>query len=69
MRTERNPLGPGPARPPAARPEAAGLRRAARFPLHGEEMIAKQVQQPGSSGRVYLPQHWVGKRVKAVRAG
>ena len=38
-----------------------------RFKSYGEEMIEKVVRQSGSSGRVYLPQEWVGKCVRIIR--
>ena len=30
------------------------------------EVIEKKVKQSGSSGRVYVPKSWVGKRVKVL---
>jgi len=32
-----------------------------------KEMIEKKVKPSGNSGRVYLPQDWVGKHVKIIR--
>ena len=60
-------------KPSADRDPSGNLQAAAASPMHikfkifGEEMITKQVKQSGSSGRVYLPRHWVGKQVKIVR--
>lgn len=34
--------------------------------LTGFEMLEKQVNKSGNSGRVYVPVEWVGKRVKVV---
>ncbi|HZX45022.1 MAG TPA: DUF2080 family transposase-associated protein [Candidatus Nanoarchaeia archaeon] len=34
--------------------------------LNGYEMIEKQVNKSGNSGRVYVPVEWVGKKVKIV---
>ena len=34
--------------------------------LVGFEMLEKQVNQSGNSGRVYVPIEWVGKRVKII---
>lgn len=34
--------------------------------LKGFEMLEKQVNKSGNSGRVYLPIEWVGKKVKIV---
>lgn len=38
-----------------------------KFESYGEEMIEKQVKESGTSGRVYLPSEWVGKKVKIIR--
>lgn len=38
-----------------------------KFEVYGEELVEKEVGQSGNSGRVYLPQDWVGKRVKIIR--
>jgi len=35
--------------------------------LSGFEMLEKQVNKSGNSGRVYVPVEWVGKRVKIIR--
>jgi putative transposon-encoded protein len=34
---------------------------------YSEEMLEKVVRLSGNNGRVYLPRHWVGSRVKIVR--
>lgn len=34
--------------------------------LTGFEMLEKQVNKSGNSGRVYVPVEWVGKRVKII---
>jgi putative transposon-encoded protein len=34
--------------------------------LIGVEMLEKQVNKSGNSGRVYVPVNWIGKRVKVV---
>lgn len=34
--------------------------------LKGFEMLEKQVNKSGNSGRVYVPVEWIGKRVKVV---
>ena len=38
-----------------------------KFEVYGEEMIEKEIKMSGNSGRVYLPPHWVGHRVKIIR--
>lgn len=35
--------------------------------LEGYEVMEKEVKQSGNSGRVYLPNAWVGTRVKIIR--
>jgi len=37
-----------------------------KIQLTGFEMIEKQVNKSGNSGRVYVPVEWIGKRVKVV---
>lgn len=34
--------------------------------LTGFEMLEKQVNKSGNSGRVYVPVEWIGKKVKIV---
>jgi len=34
--------------------------------LTGYEMLEKQVNKSGNSGRIYVPVEWIGKRVKVV---
>ncbi|OLS19402.1 MAG: hypothetical protein HeimC3_46110 [Candidatus Heimdallarchaeota archaeon LC_3] len=38
-----------------------------KFEVGGKEMLEKIVKKSGNSGRVYLPPHWIGKRVKIIR--
>ncbi|MHA1984570.1 MAG: DUF2080 family transposase-associated protein [Candidatus Hodarchaeales archaeon] len=38
-----------------------------KFEVAGKEMLEKVVKKSGNSGRVYLPPHWIGKRVKIIR--
>jgi hypothetical protein len=38
-----------------------------RFEVFGAELMEKQVSASGKSGRVYLPAHWLGKKVKIIR--
>ena len=37
-----------------------------KIQLIGFEMLEKQVNKSGNSGRVYVPVEWIGKRVKIV---
>ncbi len=45
----------------------ARARKESKFEVFGEEMLEKLVARSGSSGRVYLPPDWIGKRVKVIR--
>ncbi len=38
-----------------------------KFELYGTEILDKQVASSGNCGRVYLPLHWLGKKVKIIR--
>lgn len=51
----------------AGLPPGSEVPPMAKFEIYGEEMIEKQVSLSGKSGRVYLPQEWVGKSVKIIR--
>jgi len=37
-----------------------------KISLTGFEMLEKQVNKSGNSGRVYVPLEWTGKRVKII---
>ena len=37
-----------------------------KIELTGFEMLEKQVNKSGNSGRVYVPIEWIGKRVKII---
>ena len=34
--------------------------------MEGFEVVEKVAQVGGNSGRVYVPKHWIGKKVRAV---
>jgi len=34
--------------------------------LKGYEMLEKQANKSGNSGRVYVPIEWIGKKVKVI---
>tara|TARA_Y100000310_G_scaffold337125_1_gene423382 strand:- start:1200 stop:1340 length:141 start_codon:yes stop_codon:yes gene_type:complete len=34
--------------------------------LKGFEMLEKQVNKSGNSGRIYVPVEWIGKKVKII---
>ena len=37
-----------------------------KIQLTGYEMLEKQVNKSGNSGRVYVPVEWIGKNVKII---
>jgi putative transposon-encoded protein len=37
-----------------------------KIQLTGFEMLEKQVNKSGNSGRVYVPVEWIGKKVKVI---
>ena len=49
------------------KPDEPGNSPKTKFEVFGEEMIEKEVKPSGNSGRIYLPQDWVGKYVKIIR--
>lgn len=49
-----------------ASPAAGRKRGPGKFEVYGEEMVEKTVTKSSKSGRVYLPQDWIGKRVKII---
>jgi len=42
------------------------MKKETKIQLTGFEMLEKQVNKSGNSGRVYVPLEWVGKRVKII---
>ena len=42
------------------------MQKEVKLELTGFEMIEKQVNKSGNSGRVYLPIEWIGKKVKII---
>jgi hypothetical protein len=51
----------------SGKPEDPGKSPKPKFGLFGLEMIEKEVKPRRNTGRVYLPQDWVGKLVKIIR--
>jgi hypothetical protein len=51
----------------SGKPEDPGKSPKPKFGLSGLEMIEKEVKPRRNTGRVYLPQNWVGKLVKVIR--
>jgi len=44
----------------------AMMKKEVKIELSGFEMLEKQVNKSGNSGRVYVPIEWIGKRVKVI---
>ncbi len=42
------------------------MQKETNIQLTGYEMLEKQVNKSGNSGRVYVPIEWVGKKVKII---
>ncbi len=42
------------------------MMKETKIQLKGYEMLEKQVNKSGNSGRVYVPIEWIGKRVKII---
>jgi len=42
------------------------MKKETKIQLTGFEMLEKQVNKSGNSGRVYVPVEWVGKRAKII---
>jgi len=51
----------------AERPNASPVSSPIEFHMKGYEIVQKKVKPAGTSGRVYVPNSWVGKLVKVVR--
>lgn len=37
-----------------------------KMKMEGYEVVEKKVEKGGNSGRIYVPKHWIGKKVRAV---
>ena len=42
------------------------MKKKTKIQLTGYEMLEKQVNKSGNSGRVYVPVEWIGKKVKII---
>ncbi len=42
------------------------MKKQTKIQLTGYEMLEKQVNKSGNSGRVYVPIEWIGKKVKII---
>jgi len=42
------------------------MEKQTKIQLTGYEMLEKQVNKSGNSGRVYVPIDWIGRKVKVI---
>ena len=42
------------------------MRRVIQMQMDGYEVVEKVADRGGNSARIYVPKHWIGKRVRAV---
>lgn len=42
------------------------MKKETKIQLTGYEMLEKQVNKSGNSGRIYVPIDWIGKKVKVI---
>ena len=42
------------------------MRKPIKLEMEGFEVVEKIADKGGNSARIYVPKHWVGKRVRAV---
>jgi len=42
------------------------MKKPIQMRMQGYEVVEKTAELGGNSGRIYVPKHWIGKRVRAV---
>jgi len=42
------------------------MKRPIKMQMEGYEVIEKVADKGGNSARIYVPKHWIGKKVRAV---
>jgi len=42
------------------------MRKPVRMEMEGYEAVEKTAERGGNSCRIYVPKHWLGKKVRAV---
>lgn len=47
--------------------KVSGAPRAIELKMRGYEVVEKVAMPSGTSARVLVPRHWIGKRVRVVR--
>jgi len=41
-------------------------RKSIQMRMEGYEVVEKRAERGGNSARVYVPKHWIGKKVRIV---
>lgn len=42
------------------------MKKIIRMEMEGYEVVEKVAEKGGNSSRIYVPKHWMGKKVRAV---
>ena len=42
------------------------MKKAIKMQMEGYEVVEKKAKKGGNSARIYVPRHWIGKKVRAV---
>ena len=42
------------------------MKKAIKMQMEGYEVVEKKAEKGGNSARIYVPRHWIGKKVRAV---
>ena len=42
------------------------MKKTIQMRMEGYEVIEKKAERGGNSGRIYVPKHWIGKKVRVV---
>lgn len=42
------------------------MKKSIQMKMEGYEVVEKKAELGGNSGRIYVPKHWIGKKVRAI---
>ena len=42
------------------------MKKPIKMQMEGDEVVEKIADKGGNSARIYVPKHWIGKKVRAV---
>tara|TARA_Y100000310_G_C20650026_1_gene798853 strand:- start:1936 stop:2073 length:138 start_codon:yes stop_codon:yes gene_type:complete len=42
------------------------MKNPIQMKMEGYEVVEKKAERGGNSGRIYVPKHWIGKKVRVV---